>query len=275
MINYNGNVISKNAIRINTENRAFKYGDSLFETIKVVEGRIIFSEDHYFRLMSSMRMLRMKIPMEFTLEFFENEILKILKANRLNTSRIRFSIVRKDGGLYFPENNGVDYLIEAHPLTISIKEEYVIDLFKDYYVYSGMLSTLKTNNKVLNVVASIYADENELDNCILLNEKKQLVEALNANIFLVKGNVIMTPPLSEGCLKGIVRKNIIRMLNNESGYTIHETEISPFELQKVDEVFLTNTIIGVQPVTKYRKKTYDTIVASDMQKRLKNVEKLS
>ncbi len=275
MINYNGNIISKNNVTLSIENRAFKYGDALFETIKVLDGKVLFAEDHYFRLMASMRMLRMKISMEFTLEFFENEILKTIKANELHTSRVRFSIVRKDGGLYVPENNGVDYLIEAHNLMVPLKTAYEIDLFKDYYVYSGMLSTLKTNNRILNVVASIYADENDLDNCILLNEKKHITEVLNANIFLVKGNQIITPSLSEGCIKGILRKNLFVMISKDPNYTITETEISPFELQKADEVFITNSIIGIQSVTKYRKRTYSTDVSVDLQNKLKIVEKLS
>jgi len=275
MINYNGNIVSKNDTILSTDNRAFKYGDALFETLKVVDGKIIFAEDHYFRLMASMRMLRMKISMEFTLEFFENEILKIVKITKLNNARIRFSICRKDGGLYLPKNNEIDFIVEAGQLIVHQKNEYTVDLFKDYYVFSGMLSTLKTNTKILNVIASIYASENAIDNCILLNEKKQIVEALNANIFLVKGNQIITPPISEGCIKGVLRKNLIAMIRKDSKYDLIETEISPFELQKVDEVFLTNTIMGIQSVNKYRKKGYKTTVTTDLQNKLKILEKLS
>ncbi len=275
MINCNGNIISKNDATLTTDNRAFKYGDALFETLKVIDGKIVFIEDHYFRLMASMRMLRMKISMEFTLEFFKDEILKIVKSNELNNARIRFSIYRKDGGLYLPQNNKIDFIVEAEKLVLTIKNEYTVDLFKDYYVYSGMLSTLKTNTKILNVIASIYAEENAIDNCILLNEKKQIVEALNANVFLVKGNQILTPSLSEGCIKGVLRKNIIAMIQKDSKYNLIETEISPFELQKVDEVFLTNTIMGIQSVNRYRKKVYNSTVAIYLQNKLKNLEKLS
>jgi len=275
MINYNGNIVSKDSVTLSTNNRAFKYGDALFETIKVIDGKIVFSEDHYFRLMASMRMLRMNISMDFTLEYFEKEIFKTLEANKLRISRVRFSIVRKDGGLYVPENNETDYLIEANQLVIAPKTEYEIDLFKDYYTYSGLLSTLKTNNRVLNVVASIYAKENGLDNCILLNEKKHIVEALNANIFLVKGNQISTPPLSEGCIKGILRKNIIALISKDLDYEIIEIQISPFELQKADEVFITNSIVGIQPVTKYRKNRYTTMVSTYLQNKLRELEKLS
>ena len=275
MINYNENIISKETITFSIDNRAFKYGDSLFETIKVASNKVVFIEDHYFRLMASMRMLRMKIPMKFTIEFFEKEIVKTVEANKLIDARVRFSVFRKDGGLYLPKDNAIEFLIEASPLVIPLNDKYEVDLFKDYYIYSGLLSTLKTNTKILNVVASIYANENDLDNCILLNEKKHIVEALNANIFLVKGNEIITPSLSEGCVKGIMRKNIIEIINRDKTYKIKTIEISPFELQKADEVFLTNAIIGVQSITKYRKKRFNTVVATYLQSKLKVLEKLT
>ncbi len=102
---------------------------------------------------------------------------------------------------------------------------------------------------MLNTLASIFADENDLDNCILLNEKKGVVEVTNGNIFVVKGNVVKTPALTEGCIKGIVRIKVIEILFKNKDFTIEETSISPFEIQKADEVFITNAIIGVQPVT--------------------------
>jgi len=275
MINFNGNFESKNDFSLSIQNRAFKFGDALFETIKVEDGRIVFIEDHYFRLMASMRMLRMEISMKFALEFFEKEILRTIEVNKLINARVRFSVFRNDGGLYLPKDNTTSYLIEADQLSSILKKDYEVDLFKDHYVFSGMLSTLKTNNKILNVIASVYADENGLDNCILLNENKQIVEAINSNIFLVKNHQITTPSISEGCLKGVVRKNIISLINKDAEYEIFETAISPFELQKADEVFLTNAIVGIQPVTKYRKKIYEISVATDLLDKLKILEKLT
>ena len=275
MINFNGNFESKKDFPLSIQNRAFKFGDALFETIKVENGRIVFIEYHYFRLMASMRMLRMEISMKFALEFFEKEILRTIEVNKLINARVRFSVFRNDGGLYLPKDNTTSYLIEADQLSSTLKKDYEVDLYKDHYVFSGMLSTLKTNNKILNVIASVYADENGLDNCILLNENKQIVEAINSNIFLVKNHQITTPPLSEGCLKGVVRKNIISLINKDAEYEIFETAISPFELQKADEVFLTNAIVGIQPVTKYRKKIYEISVATDLLDKLKILEKLT
>ena len=270
MINFNGELLFKENIKLTTDNRGFKYGDGIFETIKVVHEKVIFWEDHYFRLMASMRMLRMKIPMEFTLEFLEKEILKTVDVlEDVASFRVRLNVFRKDGGLYTPKTNAIDYLIEASESNYKTKETYEIDVFKDFYNYSGLLSTIKTNNRMLNTLASIYANENDLDNCILVNERKGVVEVANANIFIVKNNIVKTPALTEGCIKGVVRSKVIDILIKNKDFTIEETVISPFEIQKADEVFITNAIMGIQAVTKYKKKSFNTDLAGKLHASLK------
>jgi branched-chain amino acid aminotransferase len=264
MLNYNGSIVAFDDVNITPDNRAYKYGDSIFETIKVINGKLVFWEDHYFRLMASMRMLRMKIPMNFTLEYLEEEILKTISINNQNNSRVRLSITRKDGGFYTPTTNEIDYLIDCREIKSKTKNSYKVDLFKDFYLYSGHLSTIKTNNKLIHTLASIFAKENELDNCILLNERKGIVEATNASLFLIKGTLIKTPLLTEGCLKGIARQKVIQIIKSSGDYQIEEAIISPFEIQKADEVFVTNSIIGIQPVTNYRKKVFSTAVSNKL-----------
>jgi branched-chain amino acid aminotransferase len=273
MLNFNGKQITQSEFSIASNNRAFKYGDAIFETLHIQNNTIVFWEDHYFRLMASMRMLRMEIPMKFTLEFLEQEILKTVHTSTsISNKRVRISVFRKDGGLYTPITNEVDFLIEVSDNLYQKKKEYRVDLFKDFYNHSGLLSTIKTTNRILNVLASIFMDENDLDNCILINERKGVVEATNANIFIVKGKEIRTPALEEGCIKGIVRKKIIELLNKNKEYSIVETVISPFEIQKADEVFLTNSIIGIQPVTNYRKKEYKTDIGEKLALNLKMLQ---
>ena len=264
MLNYNGSIVAFDDVNITHDNRAYKYGDSVFETIKVINGKLVFWEDHYFRLMASMRMLRMKIPMNFTLEYLEEEILKTISINNQNNLRVRLSITRKDGGFYTPTTNEIDYLIDCREIKSKTKNSYKVDLFKDFYLYSGHLSTIKTNNKLIHTLASIFAKENELDNCILLNERKGIVEATNASLFLIKGTLIKTPLLTEGCLKGIARQKVIQIIKSSGDYQIEEAIISPFEIQKADEVFVTNSIIGIQPVTNYRKKVFSTAVSNKL-----------
>ena len=269
MLNYNGNIINANDLQLTHENRAFKYGDGIFETVKIQNNKIVFWEDHYFRLMASMRMLRMKIPMEFTLEFLEEQILKLVNEQQIKSvSRARLTVYRKDGGLYAPKTNEVDFIIDVKEVPVVAKEVYKIDLYKDFYNYSGLLSTIKTTNRMLNTIASVFAQENDLDNCVLLNERKSVAEVTNGNIFVVKGNVIKTPALTEGCIKGIARKKIIEIIEKNEDYTLEETAISPFEIQKADEVFITNAISGVQSVTNYRKKKFTTVIGNKLKSSL-------
>ncbi|QOD61806.1 aminotransferase class IV [Polaribacter haliotis] len=270
MINFNGELLFKENVQLSTDNRGFKYGDAIFETIKIVNKKVVFWEDHYFRLMASMRMLRMKIPMEFTLEFLEKEILKTVKVqDEAFSFRARLNVYRKEGGLYTPKTNKIDYIIEVSPSNYQTKETYQIDVFKDFYNYSGLLSTVKTNNRMVNTLASIFAEENELDNCILLNERKGVVEVTNGNIFVVKGNIVKTPALTEGCIKGIARSKVIEIITNNKEFTLEETVISPFEIQKADEVFITNAIMGVQPITNYKKKSFTTEFGKKLNNNLK------
>ncbi|EDP95067.1 aminotransferase class IV [Kordia algicida OT-1] len=267
MVNFNGNFSEETTI-LNVENRGLKYGDALFETLRVVANKILFWEDHYFRLMESMRILRMEIPMNFTMEFLEEEILKTLEANDLTNARVRCTVFRGNGGLYLPETNNVEYIITANklasPFYLLSETTYETDLYKDFYINKGLLSTLKTNNKIINVLGSVYAKENDLDNCLLVNEDKSVVEALNGNIFLVKGNIIKTPPITDGCLKGILRKQLLEILEKTPEYELKEESISPFEIQKSDEFFITNVIQGIVPITKYRKKQFTNTVAKDL-----------
>ncbi|PVW13974.1 aminotransferase class IV [Marixanthomonas spongiae] len=269
MINFNGTLQQTNT-GILPDNRGLNYGDAVFETLRVSGGKIYFWEDHYFRLMASMRMLRMEIPMSFTPEYLEEQVLETIRAQDGNNGAFRAKILvwRKTGGKYSPTTNEVGFLISSEVLdtpfyTLS-DSFYEIELFKDHYAYSGMLSTLKTNNKILNVLGSVYAQENNYANCLLLNEKKQVVEALNGNIFLVNDYKIKTPPIQDGCLNGILRKQIIKILGQLPDYILEEASVSPFELQKADEIFITNVITGIQPVSKYRKKEYRNDVAKEL-----------
>ncbi len=280
MVNFNGELLKDDSLFLNHENRGLRYGDSLFETFRVINNTIIFWEDHYLRLMSSMRILRMEIPMNFTMEFLEQEILKTIAANQLADSaiRIRLTVFRNNGGFYKPETNNISFCIESKvmkSLFYTFNETpNEVELFKDFYVNTDLMSTLKTNNKIINVVGSIFAQENDYDNCILLNANKQVVEVLNGNLFMVNGSKIKTPPLESGCINGIARKKIITTLKKIETYEIEETVISPFDLQKADELFITNSIIGIQSITKYRKKKFKTEVAKDLIGKLNAVARL-
>ncbi|RTL10325.1 MAG: aminotransferase class IV [Flavobacteriaceae bacterium] len=279
MVNFNGNIQENSSISIEN-NRGFLFGDSIFETIKVLDNKVLFLEDHYFRLMASMRICRMEIPMNFTMEYFESQIVNLVQAlNIANSYRVRFSVYRDSEGFYLPKSRKVKFIVTASPLNFELyvlgKENYEVELYKDFYISKQLLSTLKTNNKMIQITGSIFADENGYDNCLILNDEKNVVEALQSNLFMKTGNVVVTPPVSDGCLNGIMRKQVLEILKKTEGIVVKETSISPFDLQKADELFLTNVISGIQPITKYRKKEYGIEFTAEVLKRLNAQIRLS
>lgn len=275
MINYNGVIVSEDT-NLSSQNRAFLYGDGVFETVKILNSKILFLEDHYFRLMSSMRIVRMEIPMNFTMEYFEEQIISLVQAKKIEkSSRARITVFRNDGGYYLPSNNSVSFLINAEFLESSLysisQKEYRVELYNDFYITKQLLSSIKSTNKLINITASIFAKENDFDNCLLLNESKNVVEAIQGNVFMVKGNTIITPPISEGCLNGVMRKQLIGLIKKMENIEVLEEPISPFELQKADELFVTNVIKGIQPITHYRKKEFTTHFSSLLLQKLNDL----
>ena len=239
-INYNGNIISENDSFLTIHNRAFRYGDGVFDLCKYSYQKLIFWEEHYLRLMAGMRILRMNIPMSFSMEYLEEEILNLIKAN------------------------GIEAKVIENPFYTLSEEPYEVELFKDFFVQPDLLANVNHLNRNVNVLGRIFADENDYQNCILLNSNKSIAGVLDGNLFVVNGNTLKTPSLTDGALNGITRKMLIKTLGKTKDYEVVETSISPFELQKADELFFTNSIVGIQPIRQYRKKAYPCEVAKSL-----------
>ena len=259
MINFNGKITDLSDQLIN--NRAFLYGDAVFETLIIFNDKILFWEDHYFRLMSSMRIIRLDIPDKYTPEFFKENIIKIHNnISQTGNSRIRINIYRFSGGKYKPKKNTPSFIISCESINYNTyklnKGHYEVDLYKDYYLDNQLISSIKSNNKIINVVASIYASENGFDNCILLNKDKLVSEFINSNLFIIKDEKIYTPTLKSGCLNGVLRKNLFKILSSSS-FELCEQDLSTFDITQSDEIFGTNIAQGIFSVTKFRKKDYD------------------
>ena len=277
MINFNGKILDESDQLSN--NRGFLYGDAVFETLKIVNNKILFWEDHYFRLMSSMRIIRLDIPETYTPEFLKENIIKIHQKKSLTgNSRVRITVFRYSSGKYRPESNTSSFIISSEEVResnyILNNGDYKVDLFKDFYLDNQLISSIKSNNKIINVVASIYSNENGLKNCILLNKDKMVVEFINSNIFTVNQGEIYTPKLSSGCLNGVMRKNLINILKLNS-FEVFEEDISTFDLTKSDEIFGTNIIQGLFSVTNYRNKNYSNSISLKILNLLNNHINLS
>lgn len=267
MINHNGEILDIEAVPFRADFRPIQYGDALFETVKYNGSTFLNWEDHYFRAMASMRILRMEIPMEWSPEYFEEQMMETLSSTHMErgAARVRLTIYRNGEGKYTPADSahmGFIIQVERWPdADFELNSEGLkVDVFKDHEVHKSMLSNLKTTNALLYTLAGIFAKENVLDDVLLINADKHIVEGTASNIFMVKDNTLITPPLESGALRGVMRKHILR--NAKAwGFEVEEKGFSPFDLQKADEVWLTNSMKGIQWVGSYRKKTYTNELA--------------
>lgn len=260
---FDGEVVTASQIiSIAFSNRAFRFGDSLFETIRYSNKNILFLSDHISRLKLSMPILKMKIPSHFSFDYFLNKISEVIYANHLQdkSARIRLTVFRQGSGAYYPENNEVSYLIEADELPNALYQMpangLVVDIFKDIFKPINRLSNLKSGNALIYVLASINKDTLRLDDSLILNEKGHICEASASNIFAVKGNMMMTPPLTEGCVSGIMRMQIKKMAESKKMLYI-EKPFTPHTLLDADEVFITNTIQGAQWIRQFQSRIYE------------------
>lgn len=269
LVNHNGEIQEEGAALFPLTDRALLFGDGTFATMKYARGHIHFWEEHYFRLMASMRILRMDIPMTWSPEFLEEQILELIAANHWEKQavRLRLSVFRTGKGRYLPEEPQSTFLIQAEAFP---DEDYVlnargltVDVYRDHPLAGGLLSTLKTTNAQVQILASIYARENDLDAAVLVNTEKQAVEATGHNLFLLKDGVLFTAPMGSGAQKGIMREQVMR-LAGAIGLETREEAFSPFELQRAEEVWLTNAVGGIKWVGQFRKKTYNATRAGEL-----------
>jgi branched-chain amino acid aminotransferase len=110
--------------------------------------------------------------------------------------------------------------------------------------------------------------QKEAEPMVFLSHSAGVVEAIQGNLFMLMGNKLITPPVSEGCLNGVMRKQILEIAKKIESLEVVEEVISPFDLQKADELFVTNVIKGVQPITKYRKKDFDVVLSKILLEKL-------
>jgi len=258
-INFNGFLYLEDEKVFTIKNRGFRYGDALFESIRVINGKAQYLEDHFIRLKRGMTVLKMHSA-NISFNELKDQIDKLIEKNHIRKGgRVRLTVFRSGEGLYTPENEGKSYAIEARPFK---DDNYMlnegglsIDVYNELRRTKNILSQIKTTNNIPHVLAGIYKKENDLDDCIILNDQGRIVEALSSNIFLYKNNNLYTPSLDEGCMDGIMRKQVLRIAE-EMNINVFEGMVNGSMLLQADEMFLTNAIKGIQWVVSYRQKRY-------------------
>lgn len=261
-VSFNGRILTADEPVLLASNRGYRYGDGLFETMKLMQGNILFGHYHFERLFSGLALLKFEIPKLFTAEKLQSEIGQLSRKNEYEKlGRIRLSVFRGNGGLY-DDDKGLQYLIECWPLNESVNKlnenGLVIDVYPDAEKSCDKFSNLKSANFLPYSMAALFAKENKLNDCLVLNAAGGIADSTIANIFIVKGNVIITPGLDEGCVNGVMRRHLITAIK-DSEYKILEETISISDVKNADEVFLTNAINGIRWVRQFRDKTYTNL----------------
>ncbi len=259
-LNFNGKLVPAPDVKIPYHNRAFRYGDGFFETIRSSSGKPLWMQKHFDRMKKSAQVLKFSLPGNATPDFFSQNISELLQANgHIAGARLRLSIFRDAGGFYRPDNDQSGFLIESLPLKTERyqlnKEGLVAGVFDEIRKPVNPLSNIKSSNALVYILASVFAREKSWNDALILNSDGYIAEATSSNVFIVKENRIHTPDLNQGCVEGVMRSVLLSVLSRE-GYSIHECSLLPEDLLDVDEVFLSNTINGVQWIKGFEHKRY-------------------
>jgi branched-chain amino acid aminotransferase len=266
-VNINGKTIEADKALIKKDDHSYRYGHGLFETMKIVSETILLSDLHFERLFKSLAILKLNAPKFFSPQTLTQQILEICKKNNCERlARVRLSISGGNGGLY-DYSEKIQYLIECWPLPESInllnENGLVIDVFPYAKKSNDTFSSLKSASHLPYVMAAKFVKENRLNDALLLNIHNRICDSTIANVFWIKEDRIFTPPISEGCIDGVMRRHLFETLKN-SNYQPSGKSCEIHDLENADEVFLTNAIQGIRWVKEFRNKIYNNSVSSEI-----------
>jgi branched-chain amino acid aminotransferase len=254
-LNFNGQVREEGVALLRADNRGFRYGDGLFETMLVRQGKVRLGEYHLDRLIGGMRLLRLEFPGAFNLSLLESQIAELCARNgQHGLVRARLTVFRGGGGLFNERDRHADYILQTSvPGGGGVPgggsgwrdEGLTLGFFPDGRKACDVYSGIKSNNYQLSTQAGMFAGEMGWDDCVLLNSYERVAETTLANIWWVEGDRVCTPPVSEGCVAGVMRRWLLEELP-AAGYRAREEPIGPEGLAGVDEIFISNAIRGIQ-----------------------------
>lgn len=258
-INFNGEIVPTQQPVLTVSNRGFRYGDGLFESMRYMKGELKFAELHLDRLRKGMRALKLEGYSQIDSYFLKEKTDELVRKNKIGSdARVRLIVYRDGDGLYNPATNKIGYVLQvvkSGSLEYGEGRGLIVDVFNEHTKPVNSLSNLKTCNSMLFVLAGIFKNQHRLDEVIILNQSGFLCEALTSNVFVVYDKQIYTPALSEGCIGGVMRQVVMRLIK-ENEMPLVEAQISPEILNEAEEVFLTNATFGIRWVMGYNRKRY-------------------
>ena len=260
---FNGAILVEQPL-FTPQNRGFRYGDGIFETIKIFRGRILLEEYHFDRLFSSIALLKIIASNNFERKILTEKILELCSMNKcFNSARVRLTAFRG-------EENKAEFVIEAFYLDEEINQlnekGWEIEIYPLVRKSCDAYANLKSANYLPYVLADLYAKEMKCQESIVLNSYNNLCDASKANIFLLIKDEVYTPALHQGCVNGVKRRFVIDELKKE-GFTVYQREVDEELLLSANEVFLTNAINDVRWVKAFRNKSYDNAFIKEFYKK--------
>jgi branched-chain amino acid aminotransferase len=240
----NGAFFQEQETSLHPDNRSFRYGDGLFETIRYANGHMPLWDLHMARLFNGLLALKIHSGKLLTPELLLKQVTSLCQKNNLKHARIRITVSRGEGGILDPTAVTPDYIIQTWPLDEPTPRFNTnglhLRVYQDGRKSADALASLKSTNYLLYAMAALYAKEQKSNDAILLNHHGRIADCSIANIYWVEGQQIYTTPLSEGPVAGVMQKHLRSIIN------CTERSISPEELLKMPEVFLTNAVRGIQ-----------------------------
>ena len=254
---FNQQILRKEEFQISIANRAFLYGDGLFESVKIINGKPFNLDAHLKRLFSASLLLHLEINV--SRNDFQDDIELLIRENKIKKGgNLKILVFREEGGKYLPENNQASSLImsetsEKNSFNLN-KKGLELGLFKTQLKPMNKLSNYKTISALQSVMCSLDSRQKAKDDCLMFNTENRIIESANSNIFYVKNNIIFTPQLREGCVDGTMRNCILSL--KDLDYKIVENEVKIGDILEAEEVFLTNAIQGVRWVSHIKEQQF-------------------
>ena len=273
MLFINGSFVSEESPIIYANDRGLLLGDGLFETIKSVSGVLHYFDRHYNRLKKAAAILEM--PLSYSLDDLKHYGEQLLKSNQLmdQVAAVRITLTRGRGerGISVSSSSPT-LLMTAVAYDDSVADKpirmMVTDNRRNEY---SVLTTLKTTQYLESIMARQSAQACGFDEGMLLNTKGMLTESSVANIFFVKDDHLITPPISDGVLPGIMRQLILDYCAT-TGISVEERSVAPTEVYGMTAAFQTNSLIGIQLMSCFDDYYLPELLDNSIIRRLKNDE---
>lgn len=256
----NGNRIHPGSSFLNGENRSFLFGDGVFESVRIMNGKPLFWNEHLERLQFAMDRLFLEQPSDDFERLISESVPSIISKERIRDARMRITIFRDSTGLYTPDELTSSWYViikENEKQETDIADELKVVFFSDMHKENSLVSRIKTTSSLLYVMAGIHANMNGAQESIILNPEGRIVESHTSNLFIFKSGIFQTPPLSEGCIDGVMRRQLIGIMNRK-GLELREQPITKADLMNADELLLSNVMSWVRNVNEFSNKSYSS-----------------